>query len=91
MSVVQVFLGRPRDLLPSIFPSISCICDVLCLIRCPRYCSFLVVYLLTISLPVPILLNTSSLVIFSVIVRCLSLKKKAGMFISARNHQNWHR
>ena len=23
MSVVQVFLGRPRDLLPSIFPSIS--------------------------------------------------------------------
>ena len=33
MSVVQVFLDRPRDLLPSIFPSISCICGVLCLIR----------------------------------------------------------
>ena len=32
MSVVQVFLGRPRDLLPSIFPSISCIRDVVCLI-----------------------------------------------------------
>ena len=29
MSVVQVFLGRPRDLLPSIFPSISCSCDEL--------------------------------------------------------------
>ena len=66
MSVVQVFLGRPQDLLPSIFPSISCICDVLCLIRCPRYCSFLVLNCLTISLPVPILLNTSSLVILSV-------------------------
>ena len=62
ISVVQVFLGRPRDLLPSI----SCIYDVLCLIRCPRYCSFLVLNCLTISLPVPILLNTSSLVIFSV-------------------------
>ena len=48
MSVVQVFLGRPRDLLPSIFPSISCICDVLCLIRCSRYCSFLVLNFLTI-------------------------------------------
>ena len=34
MSVFQVFLGRPRDPLPSIFPSISCICDVLCLIKC---------------------------------------------------------
>ena len=68
MSVVQVILGRPRDLLPSIFPSISCICDVLCLIRCPRYCSFLVLNFLTISLPVHILLKTSSLVgvIFSV-------------------------
>ena len=57
MSVIQVFLGRPRDLLPSIFPSISCICDVLCLIRCPRYCSFLVLNCLTISLPVPIVTN----------------------------------
>ena len=66
MSVVQVFRGRPRDLLPSIFPSISCICDVLCLIRCPRYCTSLVLNCLTIYLPVPILLNTSSLVIFSV-------------------------
>ena len=35
MSVVQVFFCRPRDLLPSIFPSICCMCDVLCLIRCP--------------------------------------------------------
>ena len=67
MSVVQVFLGRPGDLLPSIFPSSSCGCDELCLIRCPRYCNFLVLNCLTISLPVPILLNTSSLVIFSVL------------------------
>ena len=66
MSVVQVFLGRPRDLLPSIFPSISCSCVELCLIRCRRYCNFLVLNCLTISLYVPILLNTSSLVIFSV-------------------------
>ena len=66
MSVVQVFLGRPRGLLPSIFPSISCSCDELCLIRCPRYCNFLVLNGLTISRPVPILLNTSSLVFFSV-------------------------
>ena len=42
MSVVHVFLGRPRDLLPSILPSISCICDVLCLIRCPRYCRMVI-------------------------------------------------
>ena len=66
MSVVQVFLGRPRDLLPSIFPSMSCSCDKLCLIRCPKYCNFVVLNCLTISLLVPILLNTSSLVIFSV-------------------------
>ena len=66
MSVVQVFLGRPRDLLHSIFPSISCSCDELCLIRCPRYCNFLVLNGLTISRPVPILLNTSSLLFFSV-------------------------
>ena len=66
MSVVQVFLGRPRDILSSIFPSINCICDVSCLIRCPRYCSFLRLNCLTISLPVPILLITSSLAIFSV-------------------------
>ena len=32
MSVVQVFLGLPRDILPCIFPSISCSCDELCLI-----------------------------------------------------------
>ena len=32
-SVIQVVIGRPRDLLPSIFPSItSCSCDVVCLI-----------------------------------------------------------
>ena len=49
MSVVQVFLVLPRDLLPSIFPSISCSCDELCLIRCPRYCNFLVLNCLTIS------------------------------------------
>ena len=66
MSVVQVFLGRPRCLLPSIFPSISCSCVELCRIRCPRYCNFLVLNCLTISLSVPILLITSSLVIFSV-------------------------
>ena len=66
MSVVQVFLGRPRDLLPSTFHSISCSCAELCLIRCPRYCNFLVLNCLTFSRPVPILLNTSSLVIFSV-------------------------
>ena len=67
-SVIQVVLGRPRDLLSSIIvcPSIGCSCDVLCIIRCPRYCSFLVLNCRTISLPVPILLNTSSLVIFSV-------------------------
>ena len=63
MSVVQVFLGRPRDILPSIFPYIiSCSCDELCLIRC----NFLVLSCLTISLSVPVLLNTSSLVIFSI-------------------------
>ena len=62
----QVCLGRPPDLLPSIFPSISCSCVELCIIRCPRYCNFLVLNCLTISLPVPILLNTSSLVMFSV-------------------------
>ena len=67
MSVVQVFLGRPVDILTSICPSISCSCDELCFIRCPRYCNFLVLNCLTISLPVPILLNTSSLVIFSVL------------------------
>ena len=68
LSVIQVLvvIGWPRDLLSSIFLSISCSCDVLCLIRCPRYCSFLVLNCLTISLPVPILLNTSSLLIFSV-------------------------
>ena len=66
MSVVQVFLGQPRGLLPSIFPSISCSCVELCRIRCPRYCNFLVLNCLTISLSVPILLITSSLVIFSV-------------------------
>ena len=32
MSVVQVFLGRPLDLLPSVFPS-SCSCDELYLIK----------------------------------------------------------
>ena len=62
----QTFLGRSRDLLPSIFPSISCSWDALCLIRWPRYCNFLALNCLTISLPVPILLNTFSLVIFSV-------------------------
>ena len=46
--------------------TISCSCDVLCLIRCPRYCNFLVLNCLAISLLVLILLNTSSLVIFSV-------------------------
>ena len=66
MSVVQVFIGRPSDILPSIFPSISCSCVELCLIRCPRYCNFLVLNCRTISLPVAILLNTSSLVIFYV-------------------------
>ena len=40
ISVVQVFLSRPRDLLYSIVASISCSCDELCLIRCPRYCNF---------------------------------------------------
>ena len=61
MSVVQVFLGRPRDLLPYIFPSISCICDVLRLIRCPRYCSFLVLNCLTISLPITLIFSFLSL------------------------------
>ena len=61
----QLFLGRPRDILPAIFSSNSCNCDVLCLIRYPRYCHFLVLNCRTISLPV-ILLNTSSLVIVSV-------------------------
>ena len=49
----------PRDLPPSIFPSISCV-------WCPRYCNFLVLNCRTISLPVPIILNTFSLVILSV-------------------------
>ena len=40
MSVVQVFLGRQRDLLHYIFPSISCICDVLCLIICHKCGTF---------------------------------------------------
>ena len=31
MSVVQVCLGRPRDLLPYIVPYISCSCGELCL------------------------------------------------------------
>ena len=67
MSVVQICIGRHRDLLCSIFPgTISCSCDALFLIRCPRYCHFLVLNCLTISVSVPILLNTSSLVIFSV-------------------------
>ena len=66
VSVVQVYLGRPRDLLHSIFPSIRCSFDELCLIRCPIYCSFLVLNYLTISRSVPILLKTSLLVIFSV-------------------------
>ena len=67
MSVVQVFLGRPRDLLSSFFPSMCCRCDKLCLIRCPRYCNFLVLNCRSTSLPVPSLLNTaSSLVILSV-------------------------
>ena len=46
--------------------SISCSCDELCLIGCPRYRSFLVLNCLTISRSVPIILNTFSLVIFSV-------------------------
>ena len=66
MTVVLVFLGRPRNLLPSILPSVICSCDELCLIRWPRYCNFLVLNCLTIYPPVPILLNTSSLVVFSV-------------------------
>ena len=57
-SVIQVVLGRPQDLLPSILPSISCSCDVLCLIRCPRCCSFLVLNCRTIPLPVPVFLNS---------------------------------
>ena len=43
-SVIQEVIGQPRDLLPSIFPSImptSCSCDVLCFIGCLRYCNFL--------------------------------------------------
>ena len=54
MSIVQTFLGWSRDLLPSIFPSISCSWDALCLIRWLRYCNFLALNCLTISLPVPI-------------------------------------
>ena len=61
-----MFLGRRRDLAPSIFPSIDCSCDESCLIICPIYCNFLVLNCITISLPVPILLDTSLLVIFSV-------------------------
>ena len=58
MSVVQVFLGRPRDLLlPSIFPS-SCSCDELCLIICPRYCNFIISSCLIISLHVYDIFNT---------------------------------
>ena len=65
-TVIQAFLGRPRDLPHYIFPSISCSCDVLCLIRCRRYCNFLVLNCRTIPLPGPILFNTSLSVIFSV-------------------------
>ena len=65
MSVVRVFLGRPHDSLPSIFPSINT-CDALCRIRYPRYRAYLVLNLVTIYLHVPTLLNTFSLVIFSV-------------------------
>ena len=39
-SVVQAFVGRPRDLLNYIFPSISCSCDEICFIRCHRYGNF---------------------------------------------------
>ena len=65
VTVVQVFLGRPWDLLPSTFPSINCSCE-LCLIRCPIYCNFFVLNCRTISLPVFNLLNTFSLELFSV-------------------------
>ena len=65
-SVIQVVLGLPRDLLPFIFHSTSCSCEVLFLIRCPMYCDCLVLNFRTVALPVPILLNTFSLVIFSI-------------------------
>ena len=41
-SVIQVVLGRPRHLLPSVFPSFSGRSDVLSHVRCPIYCNFLV-------------------------------------------------
>ena len=84
MSVVHVFIGRPRDILPYVFPSISCSCDALCLIRCPRYCNFLVLNCLTISLSVPILLNTFSLVILSVNDIFNTLR-----YIHSQSHQVW--
>ena len=65
IQVVDLDNGRPQDVMHSIFPSISCSCDLLCLIRCPRYCNFLVLNCRTISLPVAICLNTASLVILS--------------------------
>ena len=62
----MVLFDGPRDLLTSMCHSTSCSCDVICVIIRPRYCNYLVLNCLSISLPVPILLNTSSLVIFSV-------------------------
>ena len=64
--VIQVVLGRPLGLLTSIFPYISCCCDVLYLTKCPMYCNFLVLNCRAIYPHVLILFNTSSLIIFSV-------------------------
>ena len=67
-SVIRVVLDQPRDIMPSIFPSISCSRDVLCLTRCPRYCNFLVLNYRTISLIDIILLNTLSLLCLAFII-----------------------
>ena len=68
-----------------LFPSISCSCDALCPIRCPIYYNFLVLNCLTISLPVPILLNTASLVIFSV----HEIVKTLRYIATSQRHRVW--
>ena len=67
-SVVFTLSSSPSIFIPSfhiIFPSISCSWDVLHLVRCPRYCIFLILNCCIISLPATILINTSSLVVFA--------------------------
>ena len=82
-SIVQVVLDLPRDLLPTLFPSINCGCDVLLIIVCTISCNVIVFNCRTIYLPVPILLDTSLLLILFAHGICNTLR-----YIHILNAQN---